>query len=98
MAINDVIFAEASVSFPTAERAAEAIRSLGFIIVPFDHTSLHLAARTFRVNRSNGGKKTGVLPDFFIGAQARALGCPILTRDVGRYRTYYPDVPLITPS
>jgi predicted nucleic acid-binding protein len=39
-----------------------------------------------------------VLPDFFIGAHAQSLGVPILTRDEGRYRTYFPDVRLIVPA
>jgi predicted nucleic acid-binding protein len=44
------------------------------------------------------GSKTGVLPDFFIGAHATVSGLPILTRDVGRYRTYFPAVKLLTPE
>jgi len=39
-----------------------------------------------------------VQPDFFIGAHAQVRGCPVLTRDVRRYRTYFPDVALIVPE
>jgi len=39
-----------------------------------------------------------VLPDFFIGAHAAVRGWPILTRDVGRYRAYFPTVELIAPK
>jgi predicted nucleic acid-binding protein len=45
-----------------------------------------------------GGARTGVLPDFFIGAHAAVSGLPLLTRDGGRYRTYFPRMALIAPE
>jgi predicted nucleic acid-binding protein len=44
------------------------------------------------------GAKGNVLPDFFVGAHAAVLGWPILTRDVRRYRSYFPSVDLIGPA
>ena len=40
----------------------------------------------------------GVLPDFFIDAQAVILDTKLITRDVARYKTYYPNIKLITPQ
>ena len=42
--------------------------------------------------------RTGVLPDFFIGAHAVIEGWPLLTRDAGRYRAYFPGIALIAPE
>ena len=39
--------------------------------------------------RREGGAKTNVLADFFIGAHAAVSGYPLLTRDPRRYRTYF---------
>lgn len=56
-----------------------------------------LAGKAFREYRQRGGTKTGVLPDFFIGAHAQAEGFKLLTRDAGRYKTYFPKIKLICP-
>jgi predicted nucleic acid-binding protein len=56
------------------------------------------AAKAFERYRSAGGSKTVLLPDFIIGAHAEVEGLSILTRDTSRYRTYFPTVPLFTPS
>jgi predicted nucleic acid-binding protein len=54
-------------------------------------------ATAFLRYRRLKGTKTGVLADFFIGAQAQAEGWAILTRDAARYKTYFPEVKLICP-
>ena len=45
-----------------------------------------------------GGRKEGVLPDFFIGAHALVTNSPVITRDPRRYRAYFPGIELITPD
>ncbi|MBI5438254.1 MAG: hypothetical protein HY936_04815 [Nitrosomonadales bacterium] len=37
------------------------------------------------------------LADFFVGAYAAVPGCPLLTRGIRRYQSYFPSVKLITP-
>lgn len=61
-------------------------------------TALFLAAKAFRRYREEGGTRTGVLPDFFIGAHAAAIGATVLTRNVRRYRRYFPGLALIAPA
>ena len=60
--------------------------------------ALFLAGKAYREYRRAGGSRTGVLPDFFIGAHAQVLGLPILTRDARPYRAYFPDVEVIAPE
>jgi predicted nucleic acid-binding protein len=45
-----------------------------------------------------GGRKEGVLPDFFIGAHALVTNSPVITRDPRRYRAYFPGIELIAPD
>jgi predicted nucleic acid-binding protein len=96
--INDAIYAELSARM---DNQAQLEQALGDLDVSFDRVpmrALFLAGQSYRRYRSFGGIRTGVLPDLFIGAHAHIVGCPILTRDVRRYRTYFPGVELITPE
>ena len=94
--INDVIYAGA---------CGPQIASKTDAFIPSRHrdcllarAALFLAAKVFTQYRKSGGSRTGVLPDFFIGAHAAVSDLPLLTRDVGRYRTYFPSLTLITPE
>jgi hypothetical protein len=59
---------------------------------------LFLAGKVFLDYRRRKGSKHSVLPDFYIGAHAAVSGYPILTRDIGRFGSYFPTVRLITPA
>jgi predicted nucleic acid-binding protein len=48
--------------------------------------------------RRGGGDKRSPMPHFYIGAHAAVAGYQLLTRDVGRYRTYFPGVAIIAPG
>ena len=58
--------------------------------------ALFLAGKAFQRYRAAGGRRTGVLPDFFIGAHAAVAGYPLLTGDIQRYRGYFPTIDLVT--
>jgi predicted nucleic acid-binding protein len=74
------------------------VPDLGLTMLPTPRAALFLAGKAFDAYRhQKGTTKTGVLPDFFIGAHALVSGVPLLTRDVRRYRTYFPTLQLITP-
>lgn len=97
LAINPVIYAELSLTFSTVEALDETIENLGLAVMELPRPALFLAGKAFVRYRRRGGKKNNVLADFFIGAHAAVLGCPVLTRDTRRYQTYFPSVALITP-
>jgi predicted nucleic acid-binding protein len=63
--------------------------------LPYD--AAFLAGKSFVAYRRRGGRRTAPLPDFYIGAHAAVCGYRLLTRDVQRFRTYFPAVALITP-
>jgi predicted nucleic acid-binding protein len=96
--IDAVIYAELSVAFTRIEELEEVIAQAALSVESIPREALFLAGKAFLDYRRRRGGKDGVLPDFFIGAHAAVAGCALLTRDVGRYRTYFPSVQLISPS
>ena len=96
--INDVIYAEISTRYSTVEDVDAMLRNLDIRVATIPRPALFLAGKAYLRYRATGGVRTGVLPDFFIGAHAAVEQRPLLTRDAQRYRTYFPTVELITPS
>jgi predicted nucleic acid-binding protein len=95
--INGVIYAELAVRYERIEMLDAFVEEAGLELASIPPPALFLAGKVFTQYRRAGGSRSGVLPDFFIGAQAAVQDLPLLTRDVGRYRTYFPKVRLITP-
>jgi predicted nucleic acid-binding protein len=95
--INPIIYAELSLTFSRVEALDQTIDSMGLALKELPRPALFLAGKAFALYRRKGGKKSNVLADFFVGAHAAVLGCPLLTRDAQRYRSYFPSVELITP-
>jgi hypothetical protein len=98
LAINAVIYSELSMAFERIEDLDAVIAEASLTLEPIPREALFLAGKVFLDYRRRQGAKQGVLPDFYIGAQAAVNGWPILTRDVGRYRSYFPTVRLVAPA
>jgi predicted nucleic acid-binding protein len=97
LAINAVIYAELAATHTSAAVLDRKIATMNLSFENIPRAAAFLAGKAFVLYRRRAGQKTGVLPDFLIGAHAEVLGCPLLTRDIRKYSTYFPTVPLITP-
>ena len=95
--INDSVYAETSIRYDRMEDLDAMLAETMIQIAPTPRSALFLAGKSFRRYRAAGGKRTGVPPDFFVGAHAAVEGWPLLTRDAGRYRSYFPRLTLIAP-
>lgn len=95
--INDVIYSELSIGYQSIEALDELVLQMGLQLERVPTSALFLAGKAFFAYRKLAGTKAGVLPDFFIGAHAAVYDIPLLTRDVKRYRQYFPGVSLISP-
>jgi len=69
-------------------------------VEPLSSEAAYAASLAFKAHRSRRALKDPKIPrpDFFIGGHAQAAGAAILTRDARFYRSYFPQVELITPE
>ena len=98
IAINDIVYAELSIGYARIEQLDAMILGAGLVIAAIPRTALFLAGKAFQRYRSASGRKTGVLPDFFVGAHAVIADAVLITRDAARYRSYFPGIMLIAPN
>ena len=96
--INAVVYAEFSIGYARIEEADRVLAAAGLDLAEMPRAALFLAGKVFRRYRAQGGSRTGVLPDFFIGAHAAVAQIALLTRDPRPYRTYFAGITLIAPD
>jgi len=97
LVINPIIYAEVSLAFDDAADLDHYLTDADFERRALPWEAAFLAGRAFLSYRQRSGTKTTPLPDFYIGAHAQAEGLTLLTRDVDRYKTYFPKVKLVAP-
>ena len=95
--INPIDYAETSLGFSDTRVLDAHLENLMLARLPLPFGAAFRAGRAFLRYRRAGGARTSPLPDFYIGAHAETKGLTLLTRDVGRYRSYVPSLELIAP-
>ena len=98
LVINPVVYGEVSIRFATIEELEEALPSSVLEREDIPYEAAFLAGKVYVSYRRQMGTKSSLLPDFYVGAHAAIRGYRVLTRDVRRYRTYFPTLALIAPS
>ena len=102
-AVNAVGVAEVCVGDAEPHTVADRIRSWGVAVLDVPAAASKTCASAYQAYRkrrkSESGKEAPAvpLPDFFIRAHAEIMGWTLVTGDEGRFRKYFPAVPLKTP-
>ena len=96
--INEVIYAEVSISYDNIEKFELVLKSTGLRLSRAPREALFLAGKAYLAYRNRGGLRRSPLPDFIIGAHAAVAKVPLLTRDPSRISTYFPTVEILAPS
>ncbi len=95
--VNPIIYAEIAPAFRAESELEDWMTALDFRRAPIPFAAAWPAAQAFARYKKAGGTRTKPLPDFFIGAHAEVEGLTLITRDAGRFQTYFPNVRLIVP-
>jgi len=98
LCINPIIYAEISVGFDRIEDLESNLPKEYFSYLHLPYEAAFLAGKCFLRYQKAGGKRRSPLPDFFIGAHAAVKKMTLLSRDKGRYQTYFPGLKVIVPE
>lgn len=96
--INSIIYTAISIGFNKVEEVEYVIDQLGIRVLEIPREALFLAGKVFQKYRKNKGTKSSTLPDFFIGSHAIISSFALITRDISRYITYFPQLRIISPE
>ena len=95
--INPIIYAEASVGFSRIEDLDDVLPQTVFRRAALPWEAGFLAGKCFLRYRKASGSKSAPLPDFYIGAHAAVSQLTLITRDRGRFKTYFPKLNIVSP-
>ncbi|QLF71168.1 type II toxin-antitoxin system VapC family toxin [Peteryoungia desertarenae] len=98
LVINPIIYSEFSVRYSDRDSVDALLPVSDFHRESLPWAAGFAAGVAFRIYRLAGGGRERVLPDFLIGAHAAIRGHKILTRDPKGYRSYFPDLDIISPD
>lgn len=96
--INPLIYSELSIAHSRIETLEALLPEDVFHREALPWPAAFLAGKAFLAYRRRGGLRRSPLPDFYIGAHAALRRYRLLTRDRGRYTTYFPTVEVIAPE
>jgi predicted nucleic acid-binding protein len=94
----EVVWAEVGARFGSTEAAHNALTLLTVGFSALDEPAALVAGASWAEYRRRGGTRERVVPDFLIGAHARAHADRLLTRDRGFFRSYFEDLDVVDPS
>jgi len=96
--VNPIVYAEVSIGYTTIEALDEALPAILYQRESLPWEAGFLAGKCFLLYRRRGGLRNSPLPDLYIGAHAAVGHLALLTRDVARYRSYFPTIEILAPK
>jgi predicted nucleic acid-binding protein len=98
LVVCPIVWAELRGSFTDAAMMERSLGAAHISFDPFDRECADVAGTLWREYRRQGGSRTRLIADFFIGAHAQRRGGRLITRDRGFYRRYFSELDILLPS
>ncbi|MFN7101315.1 MAG: type II toxin-antitoxin system VapC family toxin [Pseudorhizobium sp.] len=96
--LTPIVWSELASMAPSEDELMRMLARLELVREPVPFSAAYDAGIAHAAYRRAGGLRERTLPDFLIGAHAVVRSHQLLTRDGGRYRSYFPSLDLITPE
>ncbi len=95
--ISPIAFAEFSIAYASIDAAQADLDRLHIFYDPITPAAAYLAGQIFLRYRRMGGPRLHLIPDFLIAAHASVQADRLAALDRGYLRTYFPDLPILSP-
>ena len=90
--VCDLVYAELVPAFSSRTSLDAALREIGAALSPVNSSIAYEAGLRWKQYRASGGPRERIITDFLIGAHALATADSFLTRDLGVYSQYFPEL------
>jgi predicted nucleic acid-binding protein len=98
LVLSPIVWSELSASPLSEMEIVSAFSWLNMRRENLTYDAAFQVGKAHRFYRQSGGLRERTLPDFLIGAHASVKAHRLLTRDAARYRSYFPDLDIISPE
>jgi len=97
MIICDIVYAELVPQFEDRRSLDDTLATIHVSLSSLDRDIALVAGERWARYRRSGGRKKRIITDFLIGAHATIRAERFLTRDRGFYKSYFPELRVISP-
>jgi predicted nucleic acid-binding protein len=94
----DIVYAELVPQFEERSMLDNTLATINVNLSPVDTEIVCLAGKKWGEYRKSGGTRKRIITDFLIGAHAVIKAERFLTRDRGFYRSYFPELTILSPK